>query len=112
VPICIVILSSHLLFAEGVASRIREYLQNVEIEIVDPRQSDARAQITAARPSVVIWDDSDPGVSRHLSLSQLLRALPRCKVIRLDPQQEQIQVVTSEQRPAVQVSDLVEAITS
>ena len=108
--ICIVILSSHQLFAEGVASRIREYLQNVELEIVDPRQPDAMAQITAAQPTAVLLDDSDPEVSRHLSLSQLLRALPRCKVIRLDPQQDQIQVVTSEQRPAVQVSDLIEAI--
>ena len=108
--ICVVILSGQLLFAEGVASRILEYLQNVELEIVDPRQPDAMAQIVNARPTVVLLDDSDHEVTRLFSLSKLLRSFPGLKVIRLDLQQGQIQVVTSEQRPAVEVRDLIEAI--
>jgi len=111
VQICVVILSGQLLFAEGVASRILEYLHNVELEIVDPRQPDAMAQIVDARPTVVLLDDSDPEVTRLFSLSKLLRSFPGLKVIRLDPQLGQIQVVTSEQRPVVEVRDLIEAIT-
>jgi DNA-binding NarL/FixJ family response regulator len=110
VRICIVILSSQALFAQGVASRIRECLKKVELEIVDPRQPDAMAKIVAAEPNVVLLDDTDPEVSRYCSLSELLNSLPDIKVIRLEPRQGQIQVVTSEQRPAVEVRDLIEVI--
>ncbi len=106
----VVILSGHSLFAEGVANRLRQYLQQVELEIVDPRQPDVMLQVAAARPSIVILDMTDTVVTRFCSLSKLLRSLPALKVIRLDPQQEQIQIVTSEQRSAVEVHDLVEVI--
>lgn len=106
----IVILSSHSLFAEGVANRLRQYLQQVELEIVDPRQRDIMTQITTAQPSIVILDITDAEVTRFFSLSELLLSLPSLKVIHLDPHQEKIQVVTSEQRSAVEVHDLVEVI--
>ncbi len=107
---CIVILSSHLLFAESIANRLRQYLQQVALKIVDPRQPEAMAQIIAARPSIVILDVTDAEVNQFCSLSRLLLSLPGGKVIRLDPHQEQIQVVTSEQHPAVEVRDLIEVI--
>ncbi len=106
----VVILSGHLLFAEGVASRLRQYLQHVELEIVDPQQPDVMTQITTAKPTVVILDSTDSETTRRCSLSELLHLLPAIKVIRLYPRQEQIQVVTSEQRPAVEVRDLIEVI--
>lgn len=106
----VVVLSGQSLLAEGIASRLRQYLQLVEFEIVDPRQPDAVAQITAARPSIVILDVTDPGVTRFRSLSKLLLSFPKLRIICLDPQHEQIQVVTSEQHPAVEVRDLAEAI--
>jgi DNA-binding NarL/FixJ family response regulator len=106
----VVILSGQSLFAEGIASRLRQCLESVELEIVDPRRPDATAQISAAEASIVILDVTDPGVTQFCSLSELLLSLPRIKIICLDPQQEQIQVVTSEQHPAVEVRDLTEAI--
>jgi DNA-binding NarL/FixJ family response regulator len=106
----VVILSSHLLFAEGIASRLHQHLQQITHKIVDPRQPDAMAQIIAARPSIVILDVTDAEVNQFCSLSQLLLSLPGGKVIRLDPQQERIQVVTSEQHPAIEVRDLIEVI--
>lgn len=107
---CIVILSSQALFAQGVASRIREYLERIKLEIVDPRQPDAMAKVVAAEPNVVLLDDTDPEVSRCCSLSELLHSLPGVKVIHLEPQHGQIQVVSSEQRPAVEVRDLIAVI--
>jgi DNA-binding NarL/FixJ family response regulator len=106
----VVILSSYLLLAEGIASRLRQYLCMADLEIVDPRQSDAIAQIAAAQPSVIILDGSDPGTSRFCSLSQLLHLLPKLRIICLDPEQDQVQVVTSEQCPVVKVHDLIEVI--
>lgn len=106
----VVILSGQSLFAEGIASRLQRYRQLVELEIVAPGQPDAVAQIAAAHPSTVILDVTDPGATQFCSLSELLLSQPRIRIICLDPQQEQIQIVTSEQHPAVEVRDLVEAI--
>ncbi len=108
----IVVLSGHSLFAEGVASRLRQYLQKIELEIVDPGQPDAMAQIAEAQPTIVLLDVTDPETTRFCPLSKLLLLFPELKVIRLDPQHEQIQVVTSEQRPAVKVRDLIEVIAA
>lgn len=106
----IVILSGHSLFAEGVASRLQQYLQQVELAIVDSRRPDLMAQITAAQPSILILDITDAESMRVCSLSQLLHLLPTLKIIRLDPQEDQIQVVSSEQRPVAKVRDLAEFI--
>lgn len=106
----VVILSSHSLFAEGVANRLRQHLQQVELEIINSQQPDVMAQLVTAKPSIVILDITDPGVTQRCSLSKLLLSLPELKVIRLDLGQEQAQVVTSEQRPAAKVHDLARVI--
>lgn len=108
----VVILSGHSLFAEGVASRLRQHLHELELEVVDPRQPDAIARITAARPSTVILDANDSEVIEACPLGRLLRALPALKVIRLDSQQQEIQVVTSELRSVSEVRDLIKVIES
>jgi DNA-binding NarL/FixJ family response regulator len=107
---CIIILSGQLLFAEGVANRIRQYLPGVEIAIINARQPDALVQVAAVQPAVVLLDVTDPEITRLGCLDELLLSLPGLKVIRLDPQHEQIQVVISEQRTAGAVRDLIEAI--
>ncbi|MEW5958305.1 MAG: hypothetical protein AB1801_11305, partial [Chloroflexota bacterium] len=56
----VVIVSTHSLFAEGVASRLRQYLEQTQFEIVNPRQPNAMTQITAAHPAIVILDVTDP----------------------------------------------------
>jgi len=106
----VVILSSQSLFAEGIASRLRQYLQLVTLEIIDPWQLDDISQIIAAQPSVVILDDTDPGITHYCSLDKLLRSLPKLKVIILDLQQEHIQVLASEQRRVTKVHDLAKMI--
>ncbi len=106
----IVILSAQSLFAEGVASRLQQYLQHTELKIVDPREPEAMVHITMAKPSILFLDVTDAEAARLCSLSKLLHSLPHLKIIRLDPEHEQMQVVTSEQFPAVRVHDLVAVI--
>ena len=107
---CVIILSGYSLFAEGVANRLREYLKQVEIKVVNPQQPDAITQITTTQPSFVILDITDPEATRLCPFSNLLFLLPELKVIGLNPQREKAQVVTCEQRSAVNVLDLVEVI--
>jgi len=108
----VVILSGHSLFAEGVASQLRQHPQELELEleIVDIRQSDVLAQIVAARPYAVILDTTDSEVARLGLMSRLPLELPDLKIVCLDSQQKHIQVVTSEQLPADQVRDLLDVI--
>ncbi len=108
----VVILSSRSLFAEGVAARLRRSLAQDELLTIDARQDDALGQVVAARPVAVVLDATDPDVTRHCPLGALLTALPSLKIIRLDPEQDQIQVVTSEQREAGHMQDLIEVIQS
>jgi DNA-binding NarL/FixJ family response regulator len=106
----VVILSGHSLFAEGVASRLRQHPQRVNLEVMDVRHPDVMAQVASARPSAVILDATDPDIDRLCLLARLQLALPGLKVICLDPGQDRVQVMTSEQLPAGQVFDLLDVI--
>ena len=83
-------------------------MQLAELEIVDPRQADAMAQIAAVQPSVMILHSTDSGVTQFCSPSQLLLLPPGPKSIYLD--QKQAQVVTSVRHPATKVHDWVQTI--
>ena len=107
----VVILSGQLLFAGAIANRLRQYLQQVELEVLDPRQDNLMARITASRPSVVILDVTDCELDGLCSLNDLLFSFSKIKVIQLD-RQGHIQVITSAQHPAVEVHDLVTIIES
>ena len=109
-PLCLAIASGRSLFAAGVASRLRQYLPEVELKLIDLRQADAPRQIASVQPTVVILDVTDPEVVELLPLQQLLKVQPSLKIIHLDPQQAEIQVITSQQHVAAEVQDLVRMI--
>lgn len=106
----VVILSGQSLFAEGIASRLQQCLELIKLEVLVPGQFDIMSQVIAAQPSVVILDDTDPGIEQYCSLDKLLRLLPKLKIILLDLQQEQVQVVNSDQCLVTRVHDLAQVI--
>lgn len=108
----VVILSSRSLFVEGVASRLRQQAPAVLTQTVDAAAPDALAQVVAHAPQAVILDATDENVAHYCPLNALFNALPTIKVVRLDPQQKMVQVVTSQQHQAEQVSDLLQVLTT
>ena len=106
----IVILSGRSLFAEGVASRLRQHPQRVRVEVMDAHQPDAVTQIASVRPSAVILDTADTEITQLCLLARLQLTLPGLKVICLNTKQARIQVMTCEQLPATQVNDLLDVI--
>jgi DNA-binding NarL/FixJ family response regulator len=108
----VVIVSRHSLFAEGVASSLRQQLSEGEIQTIDARAPGCLERLIAAQPSTVILDATDQELEALCPLTKLLNALPSLQVIRLDPQQEQIQVVSSEQRAVAGVHELVKVLKS
>jgi hypothetical protein len=107
----VVILSSQSIFAEGVAASLQQKLATESLFIVDAHQPDALEQVLAKRPTCVILEATDAEVAKCCPLTELLDALPSLAIIRLDPEQDRIQVVTSQQHRAIHMSDLVEVIT-
>jgi DNA-binding NarL/FixJ family response regulator len=106
----VVILSGQSLFTEGIASRLREHISQLELTVIDPRGTDALEQIKNYQPSAVLLDATDSEVAELCPLNEILMAVPEVKVLRLDPRREQFQVVTSEEKVAGLVRDLVDVI--
>jgi hypothetical protein len=106
----VVILSGRSIFAEGVASRLQQNTDELEIKVVDIRVPDALEGVVGTQPSTVIFDVTDSEIADEDWLSRLLTALPMLQIVSIDPLHNQIQVVTSEQRPMGQVHELVDVI--
>jgi Fe-S cluster assembly ATPase SufC len=111
-PPRIVVLSTKTLFAAGIVAHLRQNLAQPGLQTLDAQQPEVLEQLVALQPSILILDATDAGVSDRGLLDGLLRALPALTVLRLDPQQGHLQVVTSRQRTITQISDLVTVIDS
>ena len=106
----VVILSCHSLFIEGVASRLREYPQRVDVHFVDHQQPDYIAQINAIQPVAIVVDAAITDNSRCCLLCDLLMSFSNVKIICLEAQQTDIQIVTSVLHPLNEVRDLIEIV--
>jgi hypothetical protein len=105
-----VILSGHSLFAEGVASRLKKHLDRLDLEVVDINEEDVLSKVVSLKPATVILEVMDTETSKTIPLSKLLKSLPDVTVIRLDPQQTRVQVVTSKEHMLGEVKDLIKVI--
>ena len=105
----VIVLSGQSLFAEGIAARLSAQLGQ-QLVTINVREPAALQRVIQANPVAVILDATDGDVARACPLSGLLDALPGLKIIRLNSENDQIQVVSSQQRQAWQMQDLVKFI--
>jgi DNA-binding NarL/FixJ family response regulator len=108
----VVILSSQSLYTEGVLSRLKEYQDELDLQVVDAKAEEALTQIVKLDPSAVIIDTTDKVAATGCPLGELLDRLPSLRIIRLNPGQQGFQLVTSETREAKEVHDLIAVIGS
>jgi len=108
----VIVLSGQTLFAEGIAARLSLQLGEQNLLRIDARQPGAMQRIIDAHPAAVILDATDENVAKTCPIGVLLSALPALKIIRLNPLNDHIQVVTSHQRQGGQVQDIVDLIVS
>jgi chemotaxis response regulator CheB len=105
----VLILSSYLLFGQGVESLLR---QEPGVDIVG-RETDvdhAMERIREVRPDVVILDGSGPAHDPTLAVMRILREGVGIKVIGLNLQDNTMCIYRGEQRVVKEVRDLVESI--
>lgn len=98
------------MFTEGIASRLGQHLDRIDLELVDSRDSDCLAKIREAQPSVIVLEVNDENVERFCPLGEILAAAPEVKVIRLDPDFDRIHVVTSELKSVNEPTDLINVL--
>ena len=106
----IAILTDHSLLAEGLISRLRGYLDSLELQVFDVNQADVLTQIVAFHPSVIILEEIEPQQFETCSLKRMLSLLPNLMVIYLRLGEQNIQVIESEQYPAKEVREVVDII--
>jgi DNA-binding NarL/FixJ family response regulator len=109
-PNRLIILSEHTLFAEGVASRLRQYPERVDVRFVDPQQPDYLDQIKKIRPSAVIINAAETDGTQCCLLCDLLIALANVTIVRLEIQDKDIQIVRSWQHSLTEVKDILKII--
>jgi hypothetical protein len=105
----IVILKGNSLLTEGVISRLMQNPDPPGFLVVDLRQLDALVQVVAAKPSVLILDETDSGVGKSL-WEELWLNLPTLKIVLLDPQSVHVRTVQWDQQQAIDVNSLIHAI--
>jgi len=107
----IVVLSGHSLFAEGIASSLRQKTTDLTIEVMDAREPDILFQIQKHQPDTVIFDGGDATLRTNCPLDAILWAVPNLHIFQLDPDSELIQIVTGQYHPVASVADIIEAIS-
>lgn len=111
----IVLLSDHSLFAQGIASRFEQHSERVHVHFVNPRDEDCYNQISAIQPDVVILSvlsASEAEMKEDCTLCDLISAFPSIRIIRLNADQDPVQVITSEQIRLNEVRDLLDLLIS
>lgn len=106
----IVILSGHSLFAEGIASRLQQDTNRVEVISIDFDQGNYLAQIAEIQPSTVFIDSQDAQATKCSLLCELLIAFPDLTLVRLTVDQKDVQVITSQKQCFEEVQDLIEIL--
>lgn len=106
----VVILSGHSLFAEGVASRLSQYPEEIELKVLDPRSADCLEALRTQGPAAIILDATDVEVTELCPLYRLLEISSRLRIIHLDTQEEEIRIVSSSRQKLDEVRDLIQVI--
>lgn len=104
----IVILSGHSLFVEGIATRLQQMPNRVEVVFIDPNLGDYLEQITSIQPSAVLIDAQDAKNAQCCLLCELLLAFPDITLLRLAVDQTDVQVVVSQRHRLQEVQDLID----
>ena len=108
----VVVLKGQSLFAEGTACRLKEFPGQVDLQIMDPKDPEVIDRITALKPAAIILDTTDEETIDLCPLVKLFLEIGELKIIQLDSQNKQLQVLSSAQKPATEFQDLLHVITT
>lgn len=92
---CVALIAGQSLLIEGVASRLLDHAGEVDLHTFDPEESDLLASVANLEPQVVLLDEQDPFVRERCPLAELMRALPNSRILLLNSERSDLQVITN-----------------
>lgn len=107
----VVALTSQALYSAGVINRLEQYGDQLDLVKIDVENDDVMQVVENHHPHAIIIDTNFEDDIAHCPLEEFVRRVPAVKVIRLDPEREGFEVLTSEQHSASAVDELIEVIT-
>jgi hypothetical protein len=106
----IAMMTNHSLFAEGLISRLREYPEQLELQIFDLLQPDVVSHVVDFKPLVIILEENEEQQFNISTFKNMLAILPNLLIIYLYLNQPDILVIKSEHYLANGVGELVDII--
>jgi hypothetical protein len=106
----IAMMTNHSLFAEGLISRLREYPEQLELQIFDLLQPDVVSHVVEFKPLVIILEENEEQQFNIGTFKKMLAILPNLLIIYLYLNQPDILIIQSEHYFANGVGELVDII--
>lgn len=106
----IAVLAHHSLFADGIASRLREHSGQIEVQTVEAGAVDLPQRLQRVRPAIVLMDSTDVEAVERMPLDRLWALLPEARVMRLDPASDHVRVFSCERWRAAGIEGLIAAM--
>jgi hypothetical protein len=106
----IAMMTNHSLFSDGLVSCLREYQEQLELQVFDPSQPDVISDIVKFHPLVIILEENEEQQLNISSIKQMSAILPNLLIIYLYLNQPDILIIQSERHPANGVGELMDII--
>jgi hypothetical protein len=106
----IAMMTNHSLFAEGLISRLREYPEQLDLQIFDLLQPDVVSHVVEFKPLVIILEENEEQQFNIGTFKKMLAILPNLLIIYLYLNQPDILIIQSEHYLASGVGELVDII--
>lgn len=91
-PLKVAVLTRRSLFAAGIASRLREHAELLEVQLIRAEAAEALVQLAQLEPAILLMDSTDVEAVTGFSLLDLWERLPRVRVVFLDPVSDHVRV--------------------
>ncbi|MBI3914245.1 MAG: hypothetical protein HY327_08700 [Chloroflexi bacterium] len=82
----------------------------LEVVRINPALPDALRQMSALRPSVIIFDSGDKALGDFPGAAQLLRENPGMTILRLELESSNVTILSSEQQSVTNSEEIVDVI--
>ena len=103
----VVVLAHHSLFADGLASSLAQYSDIFDVHLIDGVKADTQQKLRRLQPVIVVMDTLDTELMLALPAVQVLQILPNTKIIQINCNSDDVQIISSEQQRVSQFAELV-----
>ena len=106
----VAILCNRSLFASGIASRLRECTEDMEIETLDSSYFEAIDTFSKAKPDIIIMDSDTGPLNRADRIGQIITGFESVVILEVSASKKDVRIYTCQQQYAASVEKLMHTI--